>query len=178
MPLALPAHIETERLTFRLPEPEDAETIFEAYCQDAEVCRFLVWLPHDSVNVTRDFIASCMAAVEDGSAVPYVLTLKDSGRVVGMVEARPLQLRINIGYVLARAYWGRGLMSEAVLALSHAALSGSFYRVEAACDVDNRASARILEKSGFAREGRLSRYMVLPGISPEPRDAFLYAVHR
>jgi ribosomal-protein-alanine N-acetyltransferase len=76
------AAIETERLRLRLPEPRDADAIFQAWCQDPEVCRFTVWLPHQSVHVTRQFIAACLAAIEAGTAVPYVLCLKDTGQIV------------------------------------------------------------------------------------------------
>jgi ribosomal-protein-alanine N-acetyltransferase len=178
LPPPFAATIETERLRFRLPEPHDADAIFEAWCQDAEVCRFMVWLPHGSVDVTRQFIASCLAAIAAGTAVPYVLSLKDTGQIVGMIEARPSECGVNIGYVLARAHWGRGLIPEAIRVLSEVALSGPFFRVEATCDVENRSSVRALEKSGFVREGRLARYMVHPNLSSEPRDSWLYATHR
>jgi [ribosomal protein S5]-alanine N-acetyltransferase len=43
------------------------------------------------------------------------------------------------------------------------------------CHVDNIASARLLEHSGLAPEGRLVRYAVLPNISAEPQDCLLFA---
>jgi ribosomal-protein-alanine N-acetyltransferase len=95
-----------------------------------------------------------------------------------MIEARPSQCRVNIGYVLARASWGLGLIPEAIRALCEVALAGPFFRVEATCDVENRSSVRALEKSGFVKEGRLSRYMLHPNLSCEPRDSWLYATHR
>ena len=138
----------------------------------------MVWVPHETVEVTRQFISSCIAAAENGTAVPYILTSKGTGQVIGMIEARPSECRVNIGYVLARASWGQGLMPEAIRALSDVALSGPFFRVEATCDAENSASARALEKSGFSWEGRLARYMVHPNLSAEPRDSWLYATHR
>jgi RimJ/RimL family protein N-acetyltransferase len=50
------------------------------------------------------------------------------------------------------------------------------YRMEATCDVENKASARALEKSGFFREALLRRYTIHPNISSEPRDSLLYAI--
>ena len=47
--------------------------------------------------------------------------------------------------------------------------------VWATCDVDNLASARVLEKAGFEREGRLHNWIVHPNIGPEPRDCYVYA---
>jgi RimJ/RimL family protein N-acetyltransferase len=43
------------------------------------------------------------------------------------------------------------------------------------CDVENVASARVLEKAGLAREGVLRRWSVKPNVGPGTRDAFIYA---
>ena len=49
------------------------------------------------------------------------------------------------------------------------------YRTEAACDVMNVASARVMEKAGMTKEALLRRYLFHPNLSNEPRDAFLYS---
>ena len=49
------------------------------------------------------------------------------------------------------------------------------YRVWAVCDVDNLASARVLEKIGMQCEGLLRRYILHPNISEAPRDCWCYA---
>lgn len=175
----LPEHIETPRLTLRPPVPQDADTIFAAYCQDEAVCRYMVWLPHTSVETTRQFIAWCIAAWEGDAIFPYMLVRKDDARVLGMLDARSTAHGLNVGYVLAREHWGHGYMPEAVRALADIALSQpALFRIEATCDVENRPSARVLEKSGFVREGRLARHTVHPNLSPEPRDCWIYARSR
>ena len=50
----------------------------------------------------------------------------------------------------------------------------SIFRIGAVCDVDNIGSARVLEKSGFVREGVLQRWLVHPNVSGEPRDCYSY----
>lgn len=68
-------------------------------------------------------------------------------------------------------------MPEAISSVIAIGLSQpALYRMEATCDIDNKASARALEKAGLAREGVLRRYMIHPNISPEPRDSLLYAI--
>jgi len=49
------------------------------------------------------------------------------------------------------------------------------YRVFATCDVDNPASAKVMEKAGMKYEGLLRRYMIHPNVSEEPRDCLMYA---
>ena len=52
------------------------------------------------------------------------------------------------------------------------------WRVGAICDVENHASARVMEKAGLVREGVLKRWLVHPNLGPEPRDCFSYAIVR
>ena len=50
------------------------------------------------------------------------------------------------------------------------------FRVWATCDVENAASAGVLERAGMQREGILRRWTVHPSLGDEPRDCFCYAV--
>jgi RimJ/RimL family protein N-acetyltransferase len=172
-----PQVVETRRLLLRKPLSEDADSIFQTYAQDREVTRYLVWMPHESVETTREFIANCQSRWEYARAFPYVITKKGSGELLGMIEIRPNAHRADFGFVLARPYWGQGLMPEAVSALVAIGLAQpSLFRIEATCDVENRASARVLEKAGLSREGLLRRYIIHPNISLEPRDSLIYAI--
>jgi RimJ/RimL family protein N-acetyltransferase len=161
----------------REPKEADARLVFEAYTRDPEVARYMVWRPHADLAETEAFIAGCIQAWGTGTRQPYVLARrKAEQQPIGMLEARVLPHTIDIGYVLARAHWGQGLMPEAIGVLTEALLATpGFFRVQATCDIENRASARTLEKSGFLLEGRLDRYMVHPNVSSEPRACFMYA---
>jgi RimJ/RimL family protein N-acetyltransferase len=172
----LPHRFETDRLVARLPITADAEMLFEAYTSKPEVSRYMLWLPHQTVATTEAFIAECIAAAERGARLPYVLAERGQAGVVGMLEARPLAHKLDIGYVLAPEYWGRGFMPEAIHHLADLALGQpEFFRVQAFCDVENRPSQRALEKAGFMREGRHDRFVVHPNVSPEPRACYMYA---
>ena len=173
---ALPDPIQTPRLLLRQPRADDAQAIFDAYTQDERVCKYMIWSPHREIAETECFIAGAIVAWGVGARLAYVLVDADAGGAIGMLEARVQGSTVDIGYVLARALWGRGLMPEAIGALASAALAQpQFFRVQPTCDVTNTASARTLEKAGFAREGRLERYTVHPNLAPEPRACFMYA---
>lgn len=177
MPPQLPNQLETPRLVLRQPCAADARLVFEAYAQDPEVARYMIWRPHVALAETEAFIAGCIEAWSNGARKPYMLALRDNAQQpIGMLEARMHSHTVDIGYVLTRQHWGQGFMPEAVHALTEAALGlPRFFRVQATCDVENLASARALEKAGFMREARLERYTVHPNISSEPRDCFMYA---
>ena len=172
-----PNTVETRRLHLRRPVSGDADLIFRAYAQDTQVTRYLVWVPHASVETTKNFISDCENRWINLAAFPYVITRKEDGELLGMIDIRPNGHRADFGFVLARAYWGKGLMPEAISALVEVTLAQpSIYRLEATCDLDNKASARALEKAGLSREGVLRKYIIHPNISPEPRDSLLYAI--
>ncbi len=172
-----PEHIETERLVLRLPSVADAEAIFTSYAQNEEVTRYLVWQPHKHIQETKDFLAGCVAAWKKDTRFPYNVTIKETGAVAGMIEIRLNSFKADVGYVLSPQFWGKGLATEALRSLVEWALNQtSIYRIWALCDVDNPASARVLEKAGMQREGLLRRQIIHPNISDEPRDCYCYAI--
>lgn len=174
-----PEAIETGRLLLRRPAVEDADTIFRAYAQDPAVVRYLTWTAHESIDHTRAFLQRCVDVWEEAAAFPWVITLKPSGRIVGMIEARVDPPRCELGYVIGQEHWGQGIATEAARAVTDWALQQpSIGRVWAFVDVDNHASARVLEKVGMTREGLLHKWVVHPALGSEPRDCFVYAVWR
>jgi len=175
-----PDQFQTRRLVLRAPCASDARRLFDAYTRDPEVARFMVWRPHEALAETEAFIAGCIHAWGAGVRWPYVLALReDVQQPIGMLEVRVRSHTIDLGYVLARRHWGQGLMPEALGAVTDAVLAmPQFFRVQATCDIENNASARALEKSGFLLEARLERYVLHPNISPEPRACLMYALCR
>ena len=79
----------------------------------------------------------------------------------------------SIGYWMGESYARQGLMSVALRALIVFSFSGlRLHRLEAACITTNVASIRLLEKSGFQREGYARQYLCINGIW---QDHLLYA---
>ncbi|GAB4542602.1 MAG: GNAT family N-acetyltransferase [Anaerolineales bacterium] len=169
----------TARLTLRPPQMEDAPAIFERWAQDPEVTRNMTWLPHEDIQVTQLVLRRMIDAWSQGTRFPYVILETQTQQAVGMIELRPEEHQAEIGYVLARAYWGKGYMPEAARALVQWALSQpQVYRVYATTAVENLQSQRVMEKIGMTREGLLRRHVIHPAVSPEPLDSYLYAIVR
>lgn len=96
--------------------------------------------------------------------------------LVAMFEARSNGSRVSYGYVVRMSSWGKGCASEVMRWLVRHALSHpAIFRAEAFCDIENAASARVMEKAGMACEGILRRYLRHPNISDDPRDCLVYA---
>lgn len=169
-----PDAITTARLLLRRPRPGEGRAAFTAYAGDPRACRYLGWRVHTQPETTeRDFHLHQHRWLK-GAAWTWVIHHRDA--VAGLIELTPQGHRASLGFVLAPALWGRGLMGEALQALvpTLQALPG-MWRIEALCAVDNLASARTLEKAGLHREGRLARALSLPNLGEPPHDAWLYA---
>jgi RimJ/RimL family protein N-acetyltransferase len=168
----LPEELLTQRLRLRPPTKADARLIFERYGSDPEVCRYMSWRPHRSLD---DALAFLKRASDEGRAVRLIF-LRDTGQLVGSVGGRPDGHRVEFGYCVARDSWGQGIATEAARAFVAAVLEDPMIqRVQAFCDVENLASARVLEKTGLTLEGTLRQYMMMPNISDSPRDMLCYA---
>ena len=171
--------LKTARLRLRKAKLSDAEVIFREYARDAEVTKYVSWRAHRSVEETREYVRMCLLAWDIGKAFHWVIERREDSQLMGMLIARVDAEKWELGFVLARRYWNQGYMTEAVKAVLDWALRrGSIHRVWAVCDVDNLASARVMEKAGMQREGILRKWSVHPNISDQPRDSYCYAVVR
>lgn len=174
-----PEVIATSRLILRKPvAPEDAPLIYASYARDPEVTRYLSWRPHYNVEESLRILLTRMEWWNEGREFSWVITSRSDGAVIGMVSANDdgSASRYSLGYVLARAHWGRGYMTEAAGAVIDRLLAlPGVVRVWAVADFENAASARVLEKAGMQREGLLRKWSVHPAISPVARDCWCFA---
>jgi RimJ/RimL family protein N-acetyltransferase len=172
-----PETLESPRLLLRLPRIDDAESVFQKYAQDPEVTKYLHWRPHESIHTTKEFLLRCIHSWKDGTAFPWVITLKGNQTLLGMIEIRLDKFRADFGYGIARQFWGHGYATEAAkIVIQWGLEQESIYRVWAICDVENVASVRVLEKAGMQKEGILRRFTIHPNISSEPRDCYCYSI--
>ena len=174
-----PENFTTPRLLARPPRLDDAQAAFAAYASDPEVTRYLAWPNYTEVEPLRNFlrgIVDTWAAADGGGHYAWMLCLRGTDTPIGSIGVELDMHGAMLGYVLGRAHWGQGLMTEAVRYVAAWALAQPpLFRVWAFCDAGNPASTRVLEKAGLVREGLLRRWQVCPTISPEPRDCLIYA---
>lgn len=173
-----PESFATERLLIRKPRAEDAPLIFAAYAQDPEVTRYLAFRPHRDLKDAEEAVDRFLGGWSSGKSYCWLIFRREDEELVGAIAARKDQ-GINLGYLVARSYWRRGFMSEALGAIVKWAFAEpDVFRVWAVCDVDNEASAGLLERNGFHQEGILRKWSVHPNVSDVPRDCYCYAKTR
>lgn len=149
--------IETERLLLRRVVKADADDIFSNWASDPLVTRYMTWKTHESVAVTRCYVASLLRALKLSSCYEWIIVLKETNRAIGAIGVAKLDSSLEsaqVGYCLSRAFWNRGIMSEAL-----GAVIGFLFnevgvnRIEAYHHVKNIVSGRVMEKSGMLKEG-------------------------
>jgi RimJ/RimL family protein N-acetyltransferase len=172
-----PKTLETQRLRLRKPRLADAEVIFREYASDAEVTKYVSWRAHRSSAETREYVRTCLAGWAALKVFHWLIERKTDGQLMGMITARVEDHKWELGYVLSRSNWGKGFMTEAVKGVIDWTLKQpEIFRIWAVCDVDNLASARVMEKAGMRREGTLHRWSVHPNVSTQPRDSYCYSI--
>jgi RimJ/RimL family protein N-acetyltransferase len=116
---------------------------------------------------------------EDGSGARFAIETRDDNGFVGwcsMFRWNPIYRSLGIGYCFDEPAWGKGYATEAVRAMLLWAYDTlDLNRVEAELDTRNAASARVLEKLGFQREGLRREDCVVCG---EVSDSWIYGLLR
>jgi [ribosomal protein S5]-alanine N-acetyltransferase len=170
--------IETDRLLLRKMRPEDAEAMFD-YASDPEVTRYVIWDTHRTVADSRAFLDLTVEGYASGEGRDWGIVYKGDLRFVGtcgFVNVSREDARAELGYVLSKRYWGRGLAPEAVRAVIRFGFERvGLNRIEARCISENAASARVMEKAGMNYEGTLRQREFIKG---EYRDMRHYSILR
>jgi RimJ/RimL family protein N-acetyltransferase len=148
----------TERLVLREATDHDVEPTF-AMQTDPEVMRYWSSLPMHEITEARATVEQSKEYFIERTALRWVITLHGDDAMIGTASLFHLSEqngRAEIGYALARAYWGKGYMREALTAVVDYAF-GPFglRRLEADIDPRNLRSVHALEQLGFVREGLL-----------------------
>ena len=147
--------LETERLFFRRWEESDAEDLYEA-ASNPEVGPPAGWQPHKNVEESLDIIRNVLNGPE-----AYAICLKENGKPIGTIELR-LNGRTDmtdkddeceLGYWLAREFWGQGIMPEAAKEMLRYAFEDlGMTKVWCGYYDGNNKSKRVQEKCGFTHQ--------------------------
>jgi RimJ/RimL family protein N-acetyltransferase len=177
MSLSTPT-LHTARLRLRPFNDSDANALFALH-SNATVLRY--WdapLWSERLRAER-FITACREIAEAGTGTRLAVDRVSDGAFIGwcsLTRWNPDYRSASMGYCLDDAAWGHGYATEAARALLQWAFDTlEMNRVQAETDTRNAASARVLEKLGFVREGTLREDCVVNG---EVSDSWVYGLIR
>ena len=170
--------LETPRLRLRKLSMRDAQDIFD-YSQDPQVARYVLWEAQTSLSEARSYIRFMLRKYRLGEPASWGIEWKETGRIIGTIGFMWIQrdnAAAEVGYSLSRAYWNRGIMTEALSALlRYGFRSMNLNRIEAQHETENPASGAVMRKCGMQREGTLRQRLLNKG---RFMDVELYAILR
>jgi [ribosomal protein S5]-alanine N-acetyltransferase len=173
-----PVSLTTARLRIRELRRDDAPALFTIW-SDPEAMRYFSFAPMRHVDEAHARVETTLQSSSNGKDLVCVAEALDSGEALGTCDLFNLHeqcRRAEIGFSLQRRHWGKGLMSEAAAAVvDHAFDTVKLHRIEADIDPRNVASARVLERIGFQREGLLRERWI---VGDEVTDSALYGLLR
>jgi RimJ/RimL family protein N-acetyltransferase len=169
--------LRTRRLRLRAFDEADAEDLWAMH-SSALVLRYWDSSPWTDRERVGRFLAGCREMAEHGTGMRLAVDTVDAGRTkatqppppsfVGWCALNdwdPPHRKASVGYVFRQEAWGHGYATEAVRALLTWAFDTlDLNRVQGDVDTRNPASARVLEKLGFVREGTLREDCVVDGV--------------
>ncbi len=175
--LATPT-LPTARLRLRPFAGTDADRLFARH-RRATGLRYWDSPPWRDRARAETFIVACRLMAEEETGARLAVDRVDDGTFIGWCSLNrwnPVHRSASLGYCYDEAAWGHGYATEAARALLRWAFATlDLNRVQAETDTRNLASARVLEKLGFLREGTMREDCVVDG---EVSDSWIYGLLR
>jgi RimJ/RimL family protein N-acetyltransferase len=127
--------------------------------------------PYRQADARRWVLQTCMLAPQTQFAI--VVDGEAAGGIGLEIRSDVFRRSAEIGYWLGEPFWGRGIATEALRALTDYGFARfDLVRIDAGVFGWNRASIRVLEKAGYFLEGCLKKSVTKDG---QTIDQFLYA---
>lgn len=171
---ALPT-LTTDRLVLRPFTVADAADV-QRLAGDLQVATTTLNIPHPYEDgMAEAWIDTHQGRWDAHRHLTLAITTVADGLVgaVGL-EARPPHRRAELGYWIARAFWGRGYATEAARAVvAYGFRELGLNKIDAHYLARNAASGRVMEKLGMTREGLLRQHVVK---WDEPEDVVMYGI--
>lgn len=109
--------IETKNLILRALKVRDAKHVFDNWTSDNEVAEFMRWNVHTNIEMTKEWLKECEQSSDDITNYSWGIILKDTLEPIGSIGAFISEKepdKYEIGYGLAKKYWGKGYTKESL----------------------------------------------------------------
>ena len=146
--------IETDRLVLRELSPADEHAIFHNF-SDKDVTKWFFDRPYTELSQAKEIIREFEEKYRTGKGITWGVTLKGHDVVIGTCGFETFELASGgeIGFDLAKAYWGKSLMREALEAVIAYGFERLLLRyVEAHTYCENARARALLERLGFVAQ--------------------------
>jgi ribosomal-protein-alanine N-acetyltransferase len=156
----------TERLRLRAPLPGDALALLDLI-GDPEVTKYINVATITTLAEAQAVLARLDQRYAARDMIRWAIELVEPNEMIGTVGLLRFDFEhrhAELGYDIARRWWGRGFAAEAAGAVIRYGFSIlGLHRIEAGVLAENNASVRVLEKLGFIEEGTRRDYLYAKG---------------
>ena len=150
--------LSTGDLVLRPIEDKDTAALFRLFSDDA-VTKFMDIDSFSNISEATHIIQFFRQSLEKGEGMRWAITITGRDELVGTCgfhRINKTHFKAEIGYDLQPAYWGKGIMKEAVSGmLLYGYEELQLNRIEAFVDPENKASSKLLSRLNFRYEGFL-----------------------
>ena len=167
--------LSTPRLILRALALTDLDDLYE-YASDPEIDRYTPWDHYKNIEEARENLNEFLEAYEKHGFWAWGIEHHADKKLIGIINFNKpgYDRKVEVGYTIARKYWGQGLATEALQVLIQYGFEKlDVARIEAVILPENKASSKVLLKAGMQFEGLLRSYQVWKG---KPSDLEMYAI--
>ncbi|GAA3014419.1 GNAT family N-acetyltransferase [Tetragenococcus koreensis] len=153
--------IQTQRLKLRKLRVEDSSQMYANWASDSKVTRYLSWPPHDTIETVKALLVEKQELYMDPNYFDWGIEVKQMQELIGTITVVKQHEKIQtfeIGYAIGKNWWGNGYVAEALRAVVFYLFQETkVNRIEAAHDINNENSGKVLQKAGFTYEGTFKK---------------------
>lgn len=168
-------NLSTERMDLKRITNSDINEVFAIRSNP----KLMKYVPRPVAKNTEDaqlVINRINDGIDSNETLNWGMYLKTSSKLIGIigyVRFMKDNYRGEFGYILHQDYHGQGLIHEAVQAVVEYGFKGlKLHTVEALINPENTASIKVVERSGFEKEGRMREFIFH---NNQFHDCFIYA---
>ena len=147
--------LETNRIILRRLKDNDAIQMFNNWCNDEEVTKYLSWFPHGDISVTKELLSRWISSYNKNNFYLWGIELKDNHQLIGTINGFDLKEdSIEIGYCISKQYWHKGYTTEALNSITNFFLDICEFPIVYAKHLEeNINSGKVMLKCGYKHIG-------------------------
>ncbi|WP_107942715.1 GNAT family protein [Metasolibacillus sp. FSL H7-0170] len=153
--------LNTKRLHLRRMQVSDSHSLFKIW-SDPDVTKFMNISNFTDETQAKEMIELLENLAQANKAIRFSMIEIKSHEIIGTCGFNSIDFensKAEIGYDIAKAYWGMGYAPEGIKALVHYAFENlGLNRIEAKVEPSNANSIKVLQKLNFTFEGTLRQY--------------------
>lgn len=172
-------YLETERLSLRRISLNDVNNVYREILGNKKRLHFLDWNYATDANEAKAYIENIINNYSKEYYFFWVMEEKVTQRFIGCIFVCNSEIRkrfAEIEYVVSDKTQGCGYMTEALKKVIDFLIKEvGYYRIEGVCNIENNASARVMEKAGMVLEGILRGRALNLNKDGNPGDLKMYS---